>query len=217
MLGRRATSDGLGLGSARTREFSILKFSYSIFLCVGLAAVGDARAAGDWRFELGVAYASGIRDVADHYEDNLRLAGFDADVDVRVPVGLGGKATYLWSSNVRADLGLGPMFFISGDVNHFELPISATIGFSFLTHTPISPYIRAGAVYHYVDGDQYSGTDPGVLAAVGIDFSRLTVELATDRSEVELDALACTAPSACRLTTRKLHSYEFIVGVYYRF
>ena len=218
VVGQRATSDGLRPESARERrQFSILHSQFSILLWIGLAFASDAYAAGDWRFELGVAYASGIGDVADHYEENLRLAGFEADVDVRVPIGLGGKATYLWSSNLRADLGLGPMFFISGDVNHFELPVSATLGFSFLTHRPVSPYVRAGAVYHYVDGDQYSSSSPGLLVAAGLDFSRLTLEIATDRSEVELDALACTAPMSCQLTARKLNSYDFLVGIYYRF
>jgi hypothetical protein len=189
----------------------------AIALCLSLAATGAVHAAGAWRFEAGVAYASGIDDVADHYEQNLRLAGFDADVDVRVPVGLDAKATYLWRSNIRADLGLGPMFFISGDVNHFELPVSATIGYSFLTGMSVSPYVRAGIVYHYVDGDQYSSTSPGAIAAIGVDFERVTIEIATDRSEVEFDALECSEPGACRLGTRKLNTYDLIVGIYYRF
>ncbi len=173
--------------------------------------------AGDWRFELGVAYVTGIDDVADHYEENLARAGFDAEVDVRVPIGLNAKASYLWNSDVRADLGLGPMFFISGDVKHFELPVSGTIGYSFLSGTGFSPYVRAGVVYHYVDGDQYSGTSPGLFAAVGVDLTRFTLEIATDRSEVEFDALTCSAPNVCQLTTRKLNTYELIASVFYRF
>src|SRR5690606_6772671 len=124
-----------------------------------LSLPATVAAQGAWRFELGVAYATGMDDVVDHYEENLRLAGFDVDVDLSVPVGLGAKATYLWPSNVRADLGLGPLFFISGDVSHFEMPLSATVGYSFLTGKRMSPYVRAGVVYHYVDGDQYSSTD----------------------------------------------------------
>jgi hypothetical protein len=173
--------------------------------------------AGDWRFEAGIAYVTGITDVADHYEENLERAGFEVDVDVRVPVGFGAKATYLWDSDVRADLGLGPMFFISGDVNHFELPVSATVGYSFMPGASISPYVRAGAVYHYVDGDQYSGTSPGLLAAIGVEFTRVTVEIATDRSEVEFDALDCSAPGVCALSKRELNTYDFIASVFYRF
>ena len=186
-------------------------------LAIGLFASSLAHAAGDWRFEAGIAYVTGISDVADHYEDNLERAGFDVDVDVRVPVGFGAKATYLWASDIRADIGLGPMFFISGDVNHFELPVSATLGYSFMPSASISPFVRAGVVYHYVDGDQYSSTSPGLLAAVGVEFTRITLEVATDRSEVEFDALTCTAPSVCQLSKRELNTYDLMISVFYRF
>jgi hypothetical protein len=185
-------------------------------VCIGLLASSAARA-GDWRFEAGIAYVTGIDDVADHYEENLALAGFDVDVEVRVPVGFGAKATYLWNSDVRADFGLGPMFFISGDVNHFELPISATLGYSFMPGAAISPFVRAGLVYHYVDGDQYSGTSPGLLAAIGIELTHVTFEVAVDRSEVEFDALSCSAANVCQLGTRELNTYDLIASVFYRF
>ena len=189
-----------------------------IAAAVGLCLLASSAAsAGDWRFEAGIAYVTGISDVADHYEENLERAGFDVDVEVRVPVGFGAKATYLFDSDIRADLGLGPMFFISGDVNHFEIPISATIGYSFAPGSSISPYVRAGAVYHYVDGDQYSGTSPGLLAAAGIELTRVTFELAADRSEVELDALDCTAPTVCTLSKRELNTYDLMFSIFYRF
>lgn len=186
-------------------------------LVLGLFISSFANAEGTWRFEAGIAYVTGIDDVADHYEENLRRAGFDVDVDVRVPVGVGARAIYLWSSDLRADIGLGPMFFISGDVNHFELPVSATLGYSFAPGSSISPYARAGLVYHYVDGDQYSSTSPGLLAAVGVEFTHFTIEVATDRSEVEFDALDCTAPGVCTLGTSKLNTYDFMASIFYRF
>jgi hypothetical protein len=186
-------------------------------LLVGLAATSTAHAAGDWRFEAGISYVSGISDVADHYEENLQRAGKDVEVDVRVPVGLQAMATYLWQSDVRADIGLGPMFFISGDVKHFELPISATVGYSFMAGSSVVPYVRGGLVYHVVDGDQYSSTSPGLLAAVGVEFTHFAFELATDQSEVEFDSLACPATGPCELSKRKLNTYDFIVSAFYRF
>jgi Outer membrane protein beta-barrel domain len=186
-------------------------------IVLSILAMSGTAQAESWRFGVGVSYVTGIQDVADHYEENLRRAGFDADVDLRLPVGFGAIATYLWKNDVRADVGLGPMFAISGDVHHFELPISGTVGYSFMSGSSLSPYVRAGLVYHYVDGDQYSGTSPGLLAAVGVDFTHFTVEVATDQSEVEFDALSCTAPASCALTTEKLNTYDFIASFYYRF
>lgn len=185
-------------------------------LILSLIAASSAQAE-NWRFGVGVSYVTGIQDVADHYEENLRLAGFDADVDLRLPVGFGAIATYLWKNDVRADMALGPMFSISGDVHHFELPISATVGYSFMSGSSMSPYVRAGLVYHYVDGDQYVGTDPGLMVAAGVDFTHFTAELATDQSEVEFDALSCPATGACALTTEKLNTFDFMASFYYRF
>lgn len=185
---------------------------------VGICLLASSAAhAGDWRFEAGIAYVTGIDDVADHYEQNLERAGFDVDVEVRVPIGFGAKATYLFDSDLRADFGLGPMFFISGDVNHFEIPISATAGYSFAPGASVSPYVRAGFVYHYVDGDQYSSTSPGLLAAAGIELTRVTFEVAIDKSEVEFDALECTAPNPCELSKRELNTYDVMVSIFYRF
>lgn len=191
-----------------------MRIAAALSLCLFVSSFAYA---GDWRFEAGIAYVTGIDDVADHYEENLQRAGFDVDVEVRVPVGFGAKAIYLFDSDVRADIGLGPMFFISGDVNHFELPISATIGYSFAPGARFSPYVRAGAVYHYVDGDQYSSTSPGLLAAVGLELTRVTIEVASDQSEVEFDALECSAPTVCALSTRELNTYDLMVSIFYRF
>ena len=45
-------------------------------LVLGLSISSFANAEGTWRFEAGIAYVSGIDDVADHYEENLRRARF---------------------------------------------------------------------------------------------------------------------------------------------
>ncbi|WP_410968681.1 hypothetical protein, partial [Salmonella sp. SAL4443] len=78
------------------------------------------------------------------YEDNLRLAGFEADVSVRFPLGIAAGVTYDWENNVRVDAGLGPVFLIGGDIKHSEVPISATVGYSFARLTSMSPFVRAG-------------------------------------------------------------------------
>lgn len=170
----------------------------------------------EWR--LGVAYASGVGDVTDLYEDNLRKAGFDADVDVRFPVGVAAGLTYDWANNVRADAGIGPVFLIGGDIKHSEIPVSATIGYSFARLTGFSPYVRAGVVHHFVDGDQYNSSTPGLLVAAGVDFTHVIVEVSWDNSEVDFDQLNCNAAgTSCTLGETTLNTYDLLVGVYWRF
>lgn len=177
---------------------------------------GTAAHALEWR--LGVAYASGLSDVSDFYEDTLRRAGFDADVEVKFPLGVAASFIYDWPGGMRADFGLGPAFLIGGDIEHSEVPLSATLGYNFMRYSHASPYVRGGLVYHLTDGDLYSSASPGVFAAVGVDFTHFTLELAADRSQVEFDSLSCDASGAsCQRGTTELHTYEVLASFYWRF
>ncbi|HLS82662.1 MAG TPA: hypothetical protein VK025_14780 [Steroidobacter sp.] len=183
---------------------------------VSLLAFASTAQGLEWR--IGMAYASGVDEVADLYENNLRLEGFEADVDLKLPIGLTAGVMYDWASGVRGDLGLGPAFFIGGDVDHFELPLSATVGYNFLRDADASPYVRAGVVYHFASGDYYSSSDPGLFAAVGLDFRRFSLEVSLDSSEVELDTFACAAPgAACASDLTQLRTYDVVASFFWRF
>lgn len=188
------------------------------FAALALAA-GNAHAfewrALDWR--LGVAYASGLGDVTDLHEDNLRAEGLEADVDLKFPLGVTAGVAYDWPSGLRADVTLGPTFFIGGDVSHFELPVGASIGYSFARDADVSPYVRAGVIHHIASGDYESSSKPGVLIAAGLDFQRLTLEVAYDNSEVEFESAECDTNGACRPGFRTLNTYEVIASVFWRF
>ena len=54
-------------------------FSIMVLVWAGNAHAFDWRAL-EWR--VGVAYATGLNDVADLHEDNLRASGLEADVDL---------------------------------------------------------------------------------------------------------------------------------------
>jgi hypothetical protein len=204
--------------------------SMKVFAAVAIASLtlgaGTAHAEAGWRFGIGPSYVSGIEDVTDLYEYNMELGGYydEVDVDMLLPVGIAFAADYHWSSGVRLDLGLGPFFLIAGDADHFEMPISGTVGYSFLPDSGVSPYLRAGFVHHFVDGDYYASADPGLFAAAGVDFGRLntvkfTFEVAMDQSEVEFDTVRCTNQflSSCRDATTKLNTYDVIASLYVKF
>ena len=179
-----------------------------------LAFTGSAQAL-EWR--LGLSYASGVSDVPDLYEDNLRLAGREADVDLKFPVGIAASFLYDWTAEWRTDVGIGPVFAIGGDVKHLEVPLSATMGYNFLPYSRYSPYVRAGVIHHFASGDQYSSSTPGLYFAVGVDFTHFTLELATDQSKVEFDRLFCPAGGSCTLGTEELNTYDVLASFYWRF
>ena len=178
------------------------------------AFAGSAQAV-EWR--LGVSYASGVSDVADLYEDNLRLDGREANVDLKFPVGVAASFVYDWTTEWRTDVGVGPIFAIGGDVRHLEIPLSATIGYQFLPHSRYSPYVRAGVIHHFASGDQYDSSTPGLFLAAGVDFTHFTLELATDQSKVKFDRLFCPAGGSCTLGTTELNTYDVIASFYWRF
>jgi hypothetical protein len=151
---------------------------------------------------LGLSYASGVSDVPDLYEDNLRLAA---------------NFVYDWTTEWRTDVGIGPLFAIGGDVKHLEIPLSATIGYNFLPYSRYSPYVRGGLIHHFASGDQYDSSTPGLFLAVGVDFTHFTLELATDQSEVEFDRLFCETTGDCELGTTKLNTYDVLFSFYWRF
>lgn len=169
----------------------------------------------EWR--LGLSYASGVSDVADLYEDNLRLDGREANVDLKFPVGIAASFLYDWTTEWRTDIGVGPVFAIGGDVKHLEVPLSATMGYNFLPYSRYSPYVRAGLIHHFASGDQYDSSTPGLFLAVGVDFTHFTLELGTDQSKVQFDRLFCDAGAACRLGTTELSTYDIIASFYWRF
>jgi hypothetical protein len=179
------------------------------------AFAGSAQAV-EWR--LGLSYASGVSDVADLYEDNLRLDGREANVDLKFPVGVAASFVYDWTTEWRTDVGVGPVFAIGGDVRHLEIPLSATIGYQFLPHSRYSPYVRGGVIHHFASGDQYDSSTPGLFAAVGVDFTHFTLEIATDQSKVKFDRLRCpSGGGACTLGTTELSTYDIIASFYWRF
>ena len=169
----------------------------------------------EWR--LGLSYASGVSDVADLYEDNLRLDGREADVDLKFPLGIAASFLYDWTAQWRTDVGVGPVFAIGGDVKHLEVPLSATMGYNFLPYSRYSPYVRAGVIHHFASGDQYDSSTPGLLLAVGVDFTHFTLELATDQSKVKFDRLFCPAGGSCTLGTTELSTYDVLASFYWRF
>lgn len=187
-------------------------------LFVGNAQAAEAqwRHAFEWR--VGVAYASGVSDVTDLYEENLRLSGLDADVDLKFPLGIAAGVSYDWASGVRADLSLGPTFFIGGETEHFELPLGATLGYNFARNADVSPYVRGGVIHHFASGDFDASSNPGLFVAAGLDFTRFTIEVALDDSEVEFDTADCNEDGTlCQPTTKTLNTYEVIASVFWRF
>src|SRR6266576_6156379 len=183
--------------------------------------VGNARA-DEWTVGPGVAYVSNINHVLDIYKADVRAQGKTVEVDTALPVGISFDADYQMSTRLRIGGGVGPYFRLRGDVKHFELPISGTVGYLFMPESNASPYVKAGLVYHVASGDFYESSTPGLLIAGGFDFARRsplsgTIQLSFDASKVELDILCAPGQANCTAGTEKFRSYETVVSFFVKF
>lgn len=187
-------------------------------ICSALLAALAAPTASALEWRLGLAYASDVEYVADLYEQNLRDQGFDAEIDLKFPLGVAAGVMYDWESGIRGDVALGPAFFIGGDVDHFEMPLAVTVGYNFWRTADISPYVRAGVVHHFASGDYYESSSPGLLVGAGLDFDRFSIEISVDTSEVEFEAFNCNAAgTSCTPTTAEFSTYDVIASFHWKF
>lgn len=165
-----------------------------ILMSAMLLLAGNLNAA-EWDFGVGVSYVTGISDVVDLYEDNFEIEE-SSDVETfAIPIGASFIARYQADSGIIFNIGVGPAFIIAGDVEHTEIPLSATIGYLFSREGDTSPYIRIGVVDHSVSGDYVESSDSGVLTAIGVEFGRKQglnwgIELSVDDSTVEFEDLS---------------------------
>lgn len=193
---------------------------------LGILALSLSTAhAGEWRVGPGVSVVTGLNDVMDLYENNYNNTHtlYKADTKWLLPFGLAVQGTYQWESGLRLDLGAGPFFMVSSDddnvdLDHYELPVSATVGYTFLPKATVSPYVRVGLAHHFASGEYVEGSSPGLLAAAGIEFARQSfvsfgLEVAMDDSTVEFERYS----SLGLRDTVELNTYDVLVSFYVKF
>ena len=190
-------------------------------LAILVFPVANARA-DEWMVGPGVAYVSNINHVLDIYKNDTRAQGKTVDVSKAIPVGISFVTDYQSNTGLRIGVGLGPYFRLSGDVKHFELPLTGTVGYMLLPAEQASPYVKGGVVYHIASGDFYESSTPGLLVAGGVDFARRSkisaaVEVSFDTSKIELDILCAPGQVNCTAGTEKFRSYETVLSFYVKF
>jgi hypothetical protein len=178
--------------------------------------------ASEWHVGGAVSFPTAQADVLDLYEENYAAQGTPVDVTKLLPFGIAFDAHYQWNSGIRLGMGFGPLLLIAGDVQHFEAPINVTLGYTFLPKSNVSPYVKAGFVHHIANGDFVVGSNPGLLAAVGLEFARngvaqYALEVASDQSEVEFDKLCARSQPSCRPSTVTLNTYDVVISFIVKF
>lgn len=133
--------------------------------------IGTATAS-EWRFPVGLAYTSGVKDVIDHFEDNLRATGFTTEKVAEVPIGVSFQPYYEFDSGMGIGFGFGPSTVITGDVDFFNLPVNFCLRYTIAPESSNAVYIKAGISGNIASGDYVENTQTGFLGALGVEFMR---------------------------------------------
>ncbi len=147
--------------------------------------------AKEWNIPVGITYVSGFTDIVDHLENNV--AGVES-VNY-FPVGLSLQPYYQFKNGLGIGFGIGPIIWITGDVNFFCMPVNFHARYTFNRDGNISPYIRTGISTNIVSGDFVEDSTIGFLVGAGLNFYKteiasMGVEIGFDSSKIEMETVS---------------------------
>jgi hypothetical protein len=199
----------------------------SILLVSALLAVfmyTSRLSAAEWRFPIGLVYATGFQDVYNLHKDNVTAQGFNVDDEFYWPVGLSFQPYVLFQNGLGIGAGIGSFTYIhtSDDLNgynFYDIPINLNIRYTPLPKLNISPYIRVGGSYHIAWGDFVKKSKPGFLGALGVEFLRnrkvsFGVEAVYDSAEITFDKYDNLGGTLFSKGEKNIKPGNFIFGLY---
>jgi len=206
------------------RRLSGRRSMRGLCLCLCVLAVGcftNTLSAGEMRYQINLSYVDGLDDLGDVLEDSWEQEQLDegawfADADITVvPIGISFSPYYQWDSGLRVGAGIGPIVLVWGDLDHFELPISARVGYTLNPEGSVSPYVFAGPSYHIASGDYVDGSDVGLVVGGGVELFKgdsfvMGIEATYDTAETDIEDWS-------RREIRGLRTTEFSVGMFFLF
>jgi len=192
------------------------------FLAVFVYASGVS--AAEWRFPIGLTYATGFHDVFNLYKNNVTAQGLSIDNQFYWPVGVSFQPYLLFQNGLGIGAGIGSFTYIhssggSKDYNFYDIPINLTVRYTPLPQSDISPYIRVGGSYHIAWGDFVDKSNIGFLGALGIEFFRARkvsfgIEAAYDSAEVTFDKYQNLGSTLFSKGQEKVNPGNFVFGLY---
>jgi hypothetical protein len=192
----------------------------------------------EYHFEVGLTYASGLKNVVDQMKTNFGL-----EDDSSIPIGLRISAYAKTESGFGIGAGIGPCEFYnvrtyryrsdrrSNDSYYYDdgyysrdnyddhwsyvIPVFADLRYYFPRTSLMAPYVRAGVAYPISGGDHLGAGTPGPVAALGAQvwsqrYVSIGIELGYDDSKVRIK-------SGPFHREEKVRSGEFTISVYAAF
>ena len=188
---------------------------WSVALLTVLAFGKGSGRCNEWRIPVGISYISGVGDITDQYEDNLRADGYLTDSVEGLPVGISVQPYYEFDSGLGIGFGLGPAMLIFGDVDFFNLPVNFCLRYAPERKSKATVYFRTGLSYNIANGDYVEDSQIGFIGAVGVELMRdkavsFGIEAGYDSSTVELEDRTTIDPT----DTEEFEPVGFTIGIF---
>ncbi len=163
-------------------------------LMISMTATGQC---ADFRFPVGMVYASGVTQIVDKMKDNYFL-----DDEYVWPVGLAFNPYMEFSNGLGIGVSVGPCIFMFIESRHYRddddsfsyvIPVGLDLRYTFLKKSDITPYVRVGLRYPIAGGDYFQSGKIGAFGGIGVEFWRtkrisMGLELSYDDSKMEIKA-----------------------------
>jgi len=191
---------------ASTQPFRGVLLLAGLFCILGSTSSVDGSVADKkWRFPVGLAYGSGLKDVGDAMEAA-------APVDVTTwPVGLHFDPYYSLNDRFGVGGSLGPVVIMLGDLNAVIVPVGVDVRLNLLPGKSTSIYARGGVRYPIANGDLLGDGKAGAFGGIGVAIGRNRavawgLEASIDTSKVEVTTLS-------GFVTESVKPYEFMLSI----
>ncbi|MBI4767116.1 MAG: outer membrane beta-barrel protein [Deltaproteobacteria bacterium] len=162
-----------------------------IIMMISMTATGQC---ADFRFPVGLVFASGVTQVVDKMKENFFL-----DEDYIWPAGVAFNPYLEFGNGLGIGASLGPYIFMfiesryEDDSFSYIIPVGLDLRYTFLKKSDITPYVRAGFRYPIAGGDYFQSGKIGAFGGIGVEFWRtkrisMGLEISYDDSKMEIKA-----------------------------
>jgi hypothetical protein len=148
----------------------LLRYLIAVVVIIVGVRIADAE---EWRLPLMVTFVSGFSKLSDQIKENLEYDYYGTVEEIGgLPVGLSFHPYYEYDSGLGIGGGVGPVMMIAGEAFVYNIPVNASVRYSFTPQSKSTAYIRIGGGYHYAGGDYIEGSGVGFIGAIGMELMR---------------------------------------------
>lgn len=167
----------------------------SIIVCLFLF-FSSTGFAGEWHNSFGIGIIDADDEIEDIHRSNLQAEGLDdSEFEAALNWGYFYQPYYLYDNGFAYGLGIATPTGIIAEEHFLNVPLHVDVRYFVSLGSEFTAYLRAGIRYNLAFGEYVEGSDPGVIAGIGVlidwnEGTKVGFEFTDDASEVEIRDIA---------------------------